>query len=68
MLDIEKSKRTDKHVVSNGRGDEMGGISRMSLKKSELEEINRRIATEGLQLNRGRRRALKSMAKKVNVS
>jgi hypothetical protein len=65
MLDIEKSKRTDKHVVNNGRGDEMGGISRMSLKKSELEEINRRIATEGLQLNRGRRRALKSMTKKI---
>ncbi|MFI3222891.1 MAG: hypothetical protein QX191_07630 [Methylococcaceae bacterium] len=65
MLDIDKSKRAPKHVVCNGRGDEIGGVSRISLKKRELLEINRLIETEGLQLNRGRRRALKSLSKKV---
>jgi hypothetical protein len=68
MLDIDKNKGAVKLVQANVRSDQLSGngfYGRLSFNKAELIEINRRIATEGLQLNRGRRRALKSLTKKI---
>jgi hypothetical protein len=68
MLDIDKNKGAVKLVQANVRSDQLSGngfYGRLSFNKAELIEINRRIATEGRQLNRGRRRALKSLTKKI---
>lgn len=68
MLDIDKNKGAVKLVQANVRSDQLSGngfYGRLDFTKRELVEINRLIETEGLQLNRGRRRALKSLSKKV---
>ena len=68
MLDIDKNKGAVKLVQANVRSDQLSGngfYGRLSFNKAELTEINRRIDTEGLQLNRGRRRALESLTKKI---
>lgn len=68
MLDIDKKKGAVKLVQANVRSDQLSGngfYGRLDFTKRELVEINRLIETEGLQLNRGRRRALKSLSKKV---
>ncbi len=66
MLDIDKNKGAVKLVQANVRSDQLSGngfYGRLSFNKDELAEIKRRIETEGLQLNRGRRRALRSLAR-----
>ena len=68
MLDIDKNKGAVKLVQANVRSDQLSGngfYGRLSFNKAELTELNRRIDTEGLLLNRGRRRALKSLTKKI---
>ena len=68
MLKIDKNKGAIKLVQANVRSDQLSGngfYGRLSFNKAELAEIGRRIDNEGLQLNRGRRRALKSLSKKV---
>ena len=65
MIDIDKSKRAPKYIVTAGREDGMGCIDRMNPNKSELAEINRLMATGTSVVNRARRRALKKLSKKV---
>ena len=68
MLDIDKNKGAVKLVQANVRSDQLSGngfYGRLDFTKRELVEINRLIKYEGLQLNRARRRALKSLSKKV---
>ena len=67
MIDIDKSKRAQKYVVTAGREDGRGCIDRMNPNKSELAELNRLMATGTgiLGVNRAMRRALKSLSKKV---
>ena len=68
MLDIDKNKGAVKLVQANVRSDQLsdnGFYGRLDFTKRELVEINRLIKYEGLQLNRARRRALKSLSKKV---
>ena len=67
-MNIDNAVSYTKQLESNKRKADLSGTcvwGKLDFTKKELAEVNARIASDGLQLNRRKRRALNSLSKRI---